>query len=406
MSSDDFYEYIYNVIMIGDSGVGKTNLMYSFTDAAFDAESKSTIGVEFRWKIVAVGGKRIRVHVWDTAGQERYRAITSSYYRGANGAMIVYDISKRNTFDNLNRWLKDMRDQTETGIPIMLVGNKSDLTESRAVATEEAKEFAEQNELFFLETSALNSSNVQLAFRNIVEEIYNRNSRKMEVSNAMTERHPDLGPTRSIKVNQEEETQIVTPERPRRNLTWDDLAPDSPLTPLAALRPCVFPDSESESDSDLSSPGDTRTGSRRQSERPYTTPAKFTSGSARKTKPVGPKDLFAACVEQEGGVDSTSSRSTSPCREDTPQTSESIVDERPQEKREKQCHGCREKSSDGMIQCTRQWRREGKPTRRCPLYFCPSCIKDISDENAAQILSSNVTRDEKWSHTLSKATGE
>jgi len=122
--------------------------------------------VEFATRSIQVDNKTIKAQIWDTAGQERYRAITSAYYRGAVGALLVYDISKHQTYENVTRWLKELRDHADTNIVIMLVGNKSDLRHLRAVPTEEAKEFASQNGLSFIETSALDASNVELAFQN------------------------------------------------------------------------------------------------------------------------------------------------------------------------------------------------------------------------------------------------
>ena len=112
--------------------------------------------------------------VWDAAGQERYRAITSAYYRGAVGALLVYDIAKHLTYENVERWLKELRDHADSNIVIMLVGNKCDLRHLRAVPTEEAKQFSEKNTLSFIETSALDSTNVEAAFQNILTEIYHR----------------------------------------------------------------------------------------------------------------------------------------------------------------------------------------------------------------------------------------
>lgn len=119
-----------------------------------------------------------------TAGQERYRAITSAYYRGAVGALLVYDISKHASFENVQRWLEELRDHADANIVIMLVGNKSDLRHLRAVPTEEARVFAEKNSLSFIETSALDSTNVELAFQNILTEIYRIVSRKTAEQNA------------------------------------------------------------------------------------------------------------------------------------------------------------------------------------------------------------------------------
>lgn len=129
-------------MLIGDSGVGKSNLLSRFTRNEFNLDSKSTIGVEFATRSIQVDTKTIKAQIWDTAGQERYRAITSAYYRGAVGALLVYDITKHQTKDNVTRWLKELRDHADENIVIMMVGNKSDLKHLRAVPTEEAKTFA------------------------------------------------------------------------------------------------------------------------------------------------------------------------------------------------------------------------------------------------------------------------
>ncbi|XP_007570626.1 RAB11a, member RAS oncogene family, like [Poecilia latipinna] len=169
---EDEYDYLFKVVLIGDSGVGKSNLLSRFTRNEFNLESKSTIGVEFATRSIQVEGKTIKAQIWDTAGQERYRAITSAYYRGAVGALLVYDIAKHLTYENAERWLKELQDHADSNIVIMLVGNKSDLRHLRAVPTDEAKGFAEKNGLSFLETSALDSSNVELAFQTILTAIY------------------------------------------------------------------------------------------------------------------------------------------------------------------------------------------------------------------------------------------
>ncbi|GJJ77044.1 Ras-related protein Rab-11A [Entomortierella parvispora] len=171
-SRDEEYDYLFKVVLIGDSGVGKSNLVSRFTRNEFNLESKSTIGVEFTTRSIQVDAKTIKAQIWDTAGQERYRAITSAYYRGAVGALLVYDIAKHQTYENVGRWLKELRDHADTNIVIMLVGNKSDLRHLRAVPTDEAKQFAAENGLSFIETSALDSSNVELSFQRILTEIY------------------------------------------------------------------------------------------------------------------------------------------------------------------------------------------------------------------------------------------
>ncbi|KAK1151503.1 ras-related protein Rab-11A [Acipenser oxyrinchus oxyrinchus] len=169
---EDEYDYLFKIVLIGDSGVGKTNLLSRFTRNEFNLESKSTIGVEFATRSINVEGKTVKAQIWDTAGQERYRAITSAYYRGAVGALLVYDIAKHLTYENGERWLKELRDHADSNIVIMLVGNKSDLRHLRAVPTDEARAFSEKNGLSFIETSALDSSNVELAFQTSLTEIY------------------------------------------------------------------------------------------------------------------------------------------------------------------------------------------------------------------------------------------
>jgi len=172
MTEGSNYDYLFKVVLIGDSGVGKSNLLSRFTRNEFNLESKSTIGVEFATRSINVDGKTVKAQIWDTAGQERYRAITSAYYRGAVGALLVYDIAKHGTYVNVTRWLKELRDHADSNIVIMLVGNKSDLKHLRAVPTEEAKNFSTENGLSFIETSALDASNVEGAFQTILTDIY------------------------------------------------------------------------------------------------------------------------------------------------------------------------------------------------------------------------------------------
>jgi len=170
--SQEEYDYLYKIVLIGDSGVGKSNLLMRFTRNEFSLETKSTIGVEFATKNVNAEDKVIKAQIWDTAGQERYRAITSAYYRGAVGALLVYDISKQVTFQNVERWLSELRDNADRNIVIMLVGNKSDLKHLRMVSTEDAEAFAQKNKISFIETSALDATNVDNAFHSILLEIY------------------------------------------------------------------------------------------------------------------------------------------------------------------------------------------------------------------------------------------
>ncbi|KAK4467863.1 hypothetical protein MN116_008783 [Schistosoma mekongi] len=180
---EDEYDYLFKVVLIGDSGVGKSNLLSRFTRDTFTLESKSTIGVEFATRNVTIDGKIIKAQIWDTAGQERYRAITSAYYRGAVGALLVYDVCVLQSFRNLENWLKELQDHAEKNIVVMLVGNKCDLRHLRNVKTEDASFFAQQYGLSFIETSALDSTNVEEAFCQILQAIYNIVSSHPPVSN-------------------------------------------------------------------------------------------------------------------------------------------------------------------------------------------------------------------------------
>nr|Q40193.1 RecName: Full=Ras-related protein Rab11C [Lotus japonicus]CAA98179.1 RAB11C [Lotus japonicus] len=175
---DHEYDYLFKIVLIGDSGVGKSNILSRFTRNEFCLESKSTIGVEFATRTLQVEGKTVKAQIWDTAGQERYRAITSAYYRGAVGALLVYDITKRQTFDNVQRWLRELRDHADSNIVIMMAGNKSDLNHLRAVSEDDGGALSEKEGLSFLETSALEATNIEKAFQTILTEIYHIVSKK------------------------------------------------------------------------------------------------------------------------------------------------------------------------------------------------------------------------------------
>ncbi|KAJ4753361.1 Ras-related protein Rab-11A [Rhynchospora pubera] len=165
-------DYVFKVVLIGDSAVGKSQILNRFARNEFLLDSKATIGVEFQTRTLVIQHKSVKAQIWDTAGQERYRAVTSAYYRGAVGALLVYDVTKRPTFEHIPRWLDELRAHADRNIVIMLVGNKIDLQDQRAVTTEEAKEFAQKEGLFFLETSALQATNVETAFQTVLTEIF------------------------------------------------------------------------------------------------------------------------------------------------------------------------------------------------------------------------------------------
>jgi small GTP-binding protein len=164
-------DLLLKLVLIGDSGVGKSNLLGQFIRHSFNSESKTTIGVEFATKMLTVNGKLVKAQIWDTAGQERYRAITASYYKGAVGAMILYDVTSSITFQSVPKWLEELRDHTDLEVIVMLIGNKMDCEQARSVSSDEATNFARQERLLFMETSAKEATNVEDAFDRLVSEI-------------------------------------------------------------------------------------------------------------------------------------------------------------------------------------------------------------------------------------------
>ena len=169
------YEFLFKLILIGDSSVGKSNILLQYLKGRFDANSKATVGVEFGTKNIEINNKKIKIQIWDTAGQERYRSITSAYYRGAKGAFIVYDITRKETFDNIDKWVADLKNNGDDNISIVLIGNKSDLDERREVSKEEGVQKSEEFKTAFMETSALNGDNIDKAFDELIEQIYQNN---------------------------------------------------------------------------------------------------------------------------------------------------------------------------------------------------------------------------------------
>ena len=161
-------------IIIGDTGVGKSCLLLQFTDKRFQPVHDLTIGVEFGARMITIDAKQIKLQIWDTAGQESFRSITRSYYRGAAGALLVYDITRRETFNHLTSWLDDARQHSNSNMTIMLIGNKSDLEHRRTVTYEEGQAFANEHGLVFMETSAKTASNVEDSFINTAKKIYDK----------------------------------------------------------------------------------------------------------------------------------------------------------------------------------------------------------------------------------------
>ncbi|KAL8124054.1 ras-related protein RABA6b-like [Apium graveolens] len=177
-SFDEECDYLFKAVLIGDSAVGKSNLLSRISRNEFQLDSKPTIGVEFAYRNIKVDDKLVKAQIWDTAGQERFRAITSSYYRGALGALLVYDITRKNTFESVKKWLHELREFGDPDMVIVLVGNKSDLSESRQVVVEDGHTLAQLEGLCFMETSAKENINVEEAFLNMINKIHEITSKK------------------------------------------------------------------------------------------------------------------------------------------------------------------------------------------------------------------------------------
>ncbi|OIW07194.1 hypothetical protein TanjilG_10167 [Lupinus angustifolius] len=194
-------DYLFKIVLVGDSGVGKSNLLARFARDEFYSNSKSTIGVEFQTQKMDINGKEVKAQIWDTAGQERFRAVTSAYYRGAVGALLVYDISRRLTFDSVGRWLNELHIRSQG---------------CKEVTTAEGKGLAEAQGLFFMETSALDSSNVAAAFQTVVKEIYNILSRKVMMSQELNKQDAtriENGKTVVLQGEEEQEADVESKKK-------------------------------------------------------------------------------------------------------------------------------------------------------------------------------------------------
>ena len=177
MSSDSTenvkgYNMIFKIVLIGDTSVGKTNILSKYLKGEFDPKSKSTVGVEFGVKNFKIENNIVKVQIWETAGEERYRSITNAYYKGAKGSLLIYDITNKKSFENIEKWISDLKANTGDNISMILLGNKTDLEEKRAVSIEEGKNKAEFYNITFMETSAFNGNNINEIFEELMQTIY------------------------------------------------------------------------------------------------------------------------------------------------------------------------------------------------------------------------------------------
>ena len=178
------YDLLFKLILIGDSSVGKSNILSKYLKNEFDENSRATVGVEFGTKNILINGKKIKIQIWDTAGEERYRSITSAYYKGAKGAFIVYDITRKQTFDDIDKWRNELVNSCNKEVTIMLIGNKCDLEDQRKVSFEEGKEMCEKYELeYFMEISAkreINNNFMEIAAISLFKD-YETNGNEMSL---------------------------------------------------------------------------------------------------------------------------------------------------------------------------------------------------------------------------------
>jgi Ras-related protein Rab-1A len=165
------YDFLFKLVLIGDSGVGKSCLLLRFADDSFTDSYISTIGVDFRFRTVSINNKTVKLQIWDTAGQERFRTITSAYYRGAHGIIMVYDVTSEESFEHVEEWLSEVNRHASESTIKVLVGNKADLVDKKTVTTDKAQRFAENLGIKFLETSAKNATNVEAAFLTMAQEL-------------------------------------------------------------------------------------------------------------------------------------------------------------------------------------------------------------------------------------------
>ena len=173
MTSTHKPDHLFKLLIIGESGVGKTCLLLRFTDDSFTANHLTTIGIDFKIKVINILNKTIKLQIWDTAGQERFRTITKTYYKGAQGIILTYDVTDDNSFKNIRNWIKQIETNAQTNVCKVLVGNKCDKPD-RKVSYEEGKKLADDYGMDFFETSAKSNTNVNETFNTLTQQILNK----------------------------------------------------------------------------------------------------------------------------------------------------------------------------------------------------------------------------------------
>ena len=176
--AEEEYDFIFKVLLLGNSDVGKSSLILRYVDQVWSDTFVPTIGVDFKVKTLEIENKQIKMQIWDTAGQERFRNVISSYFRGSHGIFLIYDITNRDSFKNLENWLIEIEKNASQNVLKILIGNKSDLVDDREIKTEEGQAFANRNGMKFMETSAKMNTNVNEAFETLAKLMMEFNNEK------------------------------------------------------------------------------------------------------------------------------------------------------------------------------------------------------------------------------------
>ncbi|XP_068030179.1 ras-related protein Rab-8A isoform X1 [Anomalospiza imberbis] len=192
------YDYLFKLLLIGDSGVGKTCALFRFSEDAFNATFISTIGIDFKIRTIELDGKRIKLQIWDTAGQERFRTITTAYYRGAMGIMLVYDITNEKSFENIRNWVRNIEEHASPDVEKMILGNKCDANDKRQVSREQGEKLAASFGIKFMETSAKANINIENAFFTLARDIKAKMDKKLEGNSPQ-------GSNQGVKITQDQQ---------------------------------------------------------------------------------------------------------------------------------------------------------------------------------------------------------
>ncbi|CAG4937904.1 ras-related protein Rab-3 [Colias croceus] len=184
-AADQNFDYMFKLLIIGNSSVGKTSFLFRYADDSFTSAFVSTVGIDFKVKTVFRHDKRVKLQIWDTAGQERYRTITTAYYRGAMGFILMYDITNEESFNSVQDWVTQIETYSWDNAQVILVGNKCDMEEERVISQERGRQLAEQLGVQFFETSAKENINVKAVFEKLVDIICDKMSESLDSEPAM-----------------------------------------------------------------------------------------------------------------------------------------------------------------------------------------------------------------------------